>query len=88
MPCIAHKSSLGRFGRSRHSCIRVWSGCISSRRGSLAVGVRCSSAGTLTTLTILIIFSVQHSVAFVDPSSYVDRNNIADFRVLVVVVLP
>jgi hypothetical protein len=35
MPCIAHKSSLGRFGRSRRRCI--WSGGISSR--CLAVGV-------------------------------------------------
>jgi hypothetical protein len=43
---------------------------------------RSSSSVSLTTLTILVIFSILHSVAFVDLSSCVDSNNIADFRVL------
>ena len=78
-PCIAHKSSRGRFGRSRRC---IWSGSISSC--SLAVGVGCSSDGSLT---ILGIFFVRHSVDFVDLGTCLDSNNIADFRFLLLIRL-
>ncbi len=74
MPRIAHKSSLGRFGRSRRC---IWSGGISSR--SLADGVRFSIAGSLA---FIVIFFVLHNVAFVDLGSILNSNNIADFRFL------
>ncbi len=77
MPCIAHKSSLDRFCRS---CRCIWSGGISSR--SLGIGVRCSAGCSAGSLTFIIIFFVRYNVAFVDISSILDRNNIADFRFL------
>jgi hypothetical protein len=77
MPCIAHKSSLGRFGRSRRC---IWSGGIRCR--GLAVGVGCNARCSAGSLTFLVIFFVRHNVAFVDISSILDRNNIADFRFL------